>query len=336
MINKRRVSPKTHKYTNIFFSPERLWQGGPNRSLRYKNFFRKDMIMTGWLVVNGYLQSEKFDEIYNWLVEAAQKRNCELRKIANDQLDSILKISSGKTDWRVKPDFVLFWDKDVRLARMLEAEGFRVFNNADAIEICDDKALTFIKLKKTDINMPKTFAAPMTFDKEYRDYTFVLQVQESLGYPMIIKENKGSFGEQVYLVNNYNEAVERIKGMGHCDFIMQEFVESSKGRDVRINVVGGKVVTAMERSNEDDFRANITNGGKMKQYKPDEAQCEMAVNVCKCLNLDFAGVDIMFGKNGEPVLCEVNSNAHFKNIYDCTKVNVAEYIIDYILEEIRK
>lgn len=292
--------------------------------------------MTGWLIVNGYLQSEKFDELYGWLIEAAEKRKCELRKIANDQLDSILKISSGKTHWRVRPDFVLFWDKDVRLAKMLEAEGFKVFNNADAIETCDDKALTFIRLKNTDIKMPKTFVAPMTFDNEYKDYTFVLQVQESLGYPMIIKENKGSFGEQVYLVNNYNQAVQKIKAIGHCEFIMQEFVESSKGKDVRIHVVGNKVVTAMERVNEDDFRANITNGGKMKEYEPNKAQCDMALDVCKHLKLDFAGVDIMFGKDGEPVLCEVNSNAHFKNIYECTKVNVAEHIIDYILVEISK
>jgi glutathione synthase/RimK-type ligase-like ATP-grasp enzyme len=50
--------------------------------------------------------------------------------------------------------------------------------------------------------------------------------------------------------------------------------------------------------------------------------------------LDFAGVDIMFGKQGEPVLCEVNSNAHFKNIYDCTGVNVADEIMEYILNKV--
>lgn len=287
----------------------------------------------GWLVVNGYLKSEKFEEIYGWLLEAAERKGCALRKIGNDQLVSILQAGSGKTNWRVRPDFVLFWDKDVRLARLLEAEGFRVFNSADAIEACDDKALTFIKLKNTDIKMPKTFCAPMTFDKEYKDYTFVLQVEGSLGYPFVIKENKGSFGEQVYLVKNYYEAVEKIKSIGHCEFIMQEFIESSKGRDVRIHVVGDKIVTAMERINDNDFRANITNGGKMKKYEPTDAQCEMALKVCRELQLDFAGVDIMFGKDGEPILCEVNSNAHFKNIFDCTGVNVAEHIIEYILKK---
>lgn len=288
----------------------------------------------GWLVVNGYLNSEKFEEIYEWLVNAAIQKGIELRKIPNDQLASILQASNGKTDWRVRPDFVLFWDKDVRIARLLEAEGFKVFNSADAIEICDDKALTFIKLKNTDINMPKTFSAPMTFDKEYKDYTFVLQVEKSLGYPFVIKENKGSFGEQVYLVNDYQEAVEKIKGIGHCDFIMQEYIENSKGRDVRIHVVGDKIVTAMERVNENDFRANVTNGGKMKKFEPTKEQQDMALKVCQTLKLDFAGVDIMFGKDDEPILCEVNSNAHFKNIYDCTGVNVADYIMEYIIEKI--
>ena len=52
------------------------------------------------------------------------------------------------------------------------------------------------------------------------------------------------------------------------------------------------------------------------------------------LGLDFAGVDILFGEEEEPILCEVNSNAHFKNIYDCTGINVADAIISYILEQL--
>ena len=182
--------------------------------------------------------------------------------------------------------------------------------------------------------MPKTYIAPMTFDKEYKDYTFVLQVEGNIGYPMVIKENNGSFGEQVYLVNNYYEAVEKIKDIGHDKFVMQEYIESSKGRDVRIHVVGDEVVTAMERVNDKDFRANITNGGKMKKYEPTPEQKQMAIDVCRELNLDFAGVDILFGKDNEPVLCEVNSNAHFKNIYDCTGVNVAEHIMKYIKKKV--
>ena len=136
--------------------------------------------MKGWLVVNGYLNSDKFNEIYQWLVIAAKKQNCELKIMTNDRLLSILGIESGKVDWNNKPDFVIFWDKDYKLARLLEKTGLKVFNNARAIEVCDDKALTFIALKNEEIKMPKTFMSPMTFEKEYSDYAFLMQVEGRL------------------------------------------------------------------------------------------------------------------------------------------------------------
>ena len=94
-------------------------------------------------------------------------------------------------------------------------------------------------------------------------------------------------------------------------------------------MVGNQAVASMLRYNNNDFRANITNGGSMKNYTPTEEEIAVAQKVCKTLNLDFGGVDILFGKNG-PIVCEVNSNAHFKNIFDCTGVNVADYIGEYI------
>lgn len=90
--------------------------------------------MQGWLVVNGYLKSDKFEEIYSWLTDAAQKEGISLRKIPGDQLDSILPANPQNINWKERPDFVLFWDKDVKLARLLEREGFHVFNSADGIE----------------------------------------------------------------------------------------------------------------------------------------------------------------------------------------------------------
>ena len=68
----------------------------------------------------------------------------------------------------------------------------------------------------------------------------------------------------------------------------------------------------------------------MKKYEPSEDEINMAVEACKHIGLDFAGVDILFGENNEPILCEINSNAHFINIYNCTGINVADEIMKYI------
>ncbi len=287
----------------------------------------------GWLIVNGFLDSPKFEEIYNWILEKASSNNLELRKLTNDQVTSILPISSGETDWKSKPDFVLFWDKDVKLARMLEAEGFKVFNSADAIEACDDKSLTFIKLKDADMPMPVTFNAPLSFEDKYPDYTFLLQIENKIGYPMIIKKNEGSFGNEVFLAKDFNEAATIAENLGPNSFIMQEYIEESKGKSARLQVVGDEVITSMKLTNEEDFKSNVTGGGKMEKYEPTDEEKEIALKACKKLGLDFAGVDIIW-KEDKPLLCEINSNAHFKNIFDCTGVDAADAIIKYILKKI--
>ena len=291
-------------------------------------------MIEGWLITNGYLESSKFDEIYNWIIEAGEKKNCHIRKIGNDQLKSILPISTEKTEWKKEPDFVLFWDKDVKLARMLEKEGFQVFNCADAIENCDDKSKTFIELKDSDIPMPKTFSAPLTFDKEYPDYTFLLQIGKNIGYPMIIKQNEGSFGNEIFLANSYEEAIDIVRKIGPNQFVLQQYIEKSKGISARLQVVGGEVVTSMKLINENDFKSNVTGGGKMEQYEPSDEEVSIAKKACELLKLDFAGVDIIWDENDKPLLCEINSNAHFKNIFDCTGVNVADLIIEHILNKV--
>lgn len=283
----------------------------------------------GWLIINAYLKSEKFQEIYDYLIEAANKKQCNLKILTNEEI--LTELPELLIE---KPDFAIFWDKDVKAAKYMEKNNIQIFNSSQAIEVCDDKALTYLSLLDAGIKMPKTIVGPLTFGLEADMEKFIDSAIKNINLPFIIKESQGSFGAQVYMAKSKEEAmgiVEKIKGRG---FIVQEYVDTSYGKDIRINMVADKPVASMLRENKNDFRANVTNGGSMKKYEPDEEQIEMARTVCNTLKLDFAGVDIMFGKSGEPVFCEVNSNAHFKNIYDCTGVNVADYILEYILEKI--
>ena len=290
--------------------------------------------MNGWLIVNRFLYTDKFSELYDWLIRAAAKAGSELTLLTNDRF--LVSTDSGRVilpdDKVPRPDYVIFWDKDIRLARALEAQGLRLYNRADAIEACDDKSLTFSRLAGS-VRMPKTFTFPFTYDHlGYNNLEFLDRLETILDYPFIIKECYGSFGAQVYLAGSRDEAISIIRNVKGRPCIAQEYIGSGRGRDIRINVVGNKCVASMLRYNDDDFRANITAGGHMKEYAPTRDQCEMALKVCRELKLDYAGVDILFGEYDEPVLCEVNSNAHFKSIFDCTGINVADAIISFILE----
>ena len=117
--------------------------------------------------------------------------------------------------------------------------------------------------------------------------------------------------------------------------IAQQYIASSFARDIRAYIVGDKVAAAMLRHNESgDFRANVAQGGKADAYTLSEAQAALAVKTAQLLGCTFAGVDLLFGENGEMTVCEVNSNAHFAGISAATGVNIADKIIEAVAQRI--
>ena len=115
--------------------------------------------------------------------------------------------------------------------------------------------------------------------------------------------------------------------------LFQQFIAESKGRDLRINVVKGEICGCMLRYNDHDFRSNISNGGNMADYAPQKEYLELAIRAAQAVNADFAGVDVMFGKDG-PIVCEVNASPHFKSTLQATGVNLAERIVEAIMNDL--
>ena len=310
----------------------------------------------GWLIVNEYLDTEKFLEIRKLFLSGAEKKNVKLTVYTN--ADFAVDLSGAVVKSRAfdegEPEFIIFYDKDIALAAALEKMGYRLYNSADAIDVCDSKVKTATRISEYNLNcrgdeakilMPKTYKVPFTYEnigiKDSYSFDFLEYVEKDLceagegalsgAYPMVIKESNSSFGMGVHLAGSREEAVKLICEYGNKECIIQEYLSYSSGRDYRLQMVSDKCVCAMMRSNENDFRANITNGGKMSEYKPTDEDLSLARNVMKCLKLDFAGIDIMHDKSGRAVFLEANSNAHFKNIYDLTGINAAEKMIEYIV-----
>lgn len=293
--------------------------------------------MNGWIIYNGYLRGNKFLDFAEWLQRAASHKGIDtiiwksselLSYLTSQRLDLIYK------DGHQLPNFVIFTDKDIYLANQLEQMGIRVYNSSDAIRISDDKILTYQALSAQKLPIPKTVIAPKIFTSDVEiDHAVCHGAINTLGLPMILKEAFGSFGEQVYLVHTIDELEKKVTSLQGKAFIFQELIDSSYGKDMRLHVVGDKVVAAMIRIASDDFRANVTAGGTTQAYQPSSEEIKIAVAATNAIGADFAGVDLLFGIDGNPIICEINSNAHIRNMYDCTGINVADYIVDYIISK---
>ena len=114
------------------------------------------------------------------------------------------------------------------------------------------------------------------------------------------------------------------------DIIIQEFIKDTWGKDLRVLVVNNKVVGCMmRRATDDDFRANISRGGEGIPYEVNEQIEWLSSESSKALDLDIAGVDLLFD-NGGYKICEVNSNPGFEGMENFTKKNIAEEIVSFI------
>lgn len=296
--------------------------------------------MTGWIIYNGTLNITKIIELVDSLVEDARKLGINLEAIKNTELIPMYDnngeaklIYSRKVE---EPKFIIFWDKDVLLASHLEKMGYRVFNSSTAIKNCDHKDLMHLVLSNNSISMPKTIISPMIFDYLLNSEDYLINCYEALGESVIIKEAMGSFGMQVYLINNREEFINKVKDLNKnkIDFIIQENIKSSFGKDIRVNIIGDKVIGAMLRTSERDFRANISQGGKGTLVELNKEQEEIALKAHKVLGLDFSGVDLLFGENNKPLLCEVNSNLNFLSFEKIYGKGFGKKILEYILGEI--
>lgn len=280
-----------------------------------------------WVIYNGSLTSDKFRDQADLLKEAAERAGLKAELKKNYEVMMVLDEEVAD-----RPDFVVFLDKDILLATFLKNVGIPVFNDPDVIETCDNKAKQYIKLAKNNIAMPQTIIAPKVYPKfTIAQSGYYEKVLVKLGLPMIIKEGHGSFGMKVYLIETEEDFYVKVGELRGVDYVFQQFIETSQGRDIRVNIVGGEIVAAMYRSSETDFRANITNGGVASVIDLTEAQKALAIRAAEAVGAEFAGVDLLYGDNEKPLVCEVNAAAHIRNIYNVTGINVADKMIEYIL-----
>ncbi|MBR6718814.1 MAG: RimK family alpha-L-glutamate ligase [Oscillospiraceae bacterium] len=291
-------------------------------------------IYNGWLIVNSYYNPAKFNSLYRVLEESAEKAGLHFSRWTSEARPTVV----GAAAREPKPSFVLFWDKDIQLAKAMELSGLRLFNSAGSIALADDKMETALKLAAAGIPIPDTIPAPTCFPGCRRNPASAENAARILGWPLVIKENKGSFGAQVYLAHNKDEAAKILAHIGEHDCLFQRFIRDSSGKDLRVTVVGGKAICAMERhsASKQEFRSNIGAGGTADARSISPLEEKLAVDAANALGLDFAGVDILIGKDEtERYVCEVNSNPQLQSTIDTCGINPATNIMWHIRSQIK-
>ncbi len=277
-----------------------------------------------------------------YLIEAVKKRGhnpvflrsdkCEL-SYANSKM-KVLYAGKKFPDLDViipRPSITINVDLKLTLNKHLLLMGMPLINGYMPILRAKNKIRTLQIMSHEGIKVPKTVVLERL---EYIDNA----VKRVGGYPVILKTPAGSLGKGVVIVESKRSmlsALDMILTQDHWKILLiQEYVAEAEGKDVRVFVVDGKVVAAMERSAaEGDFRSNLHAGGEGIVAELTEEEEKMSLDAAKALKLDLAGVDLLRTKSG-PVVMEVNANPGLEGITKVTGVDVAGAIVDFAIKKV--
>lgn len=289
--------------------------------------------MNGLIIVNQCIGHNQY-KIDRFLDEFS-KRNISLEVFINN--GTLAEIVNGEVVINLpKADFVFYLDKDIYLARLLEKAGYRLFNKADFIKLCDDKMLTFITCANKSIRMPKTIAGPLVYtDLVEENYRFLDTIIQKIGLPMVVKRVYGSLGEGVYLVNTKEELKDLYSNIYRNPIIFQECIKSSYGKSIRVLIVDGKVLGSFVRKNGSDFRSNYGETAGSQILENPAKYERFAQKIADKLQIEYAGIDLLVYEDDEPILCEINSNAFFEEFEKVTGLNVAEAVRDMVVRKVQ-
>lgn len=205
-------------------------------------------------------------------------------------------------------DFVIYRARDYQLVEKLEALNIRCFNNSLTNKIANNKYLTYQYLLKQNIKSLESFE---TFNK--------------LSYPLVMKSVDGHGGQDVFLIKK-EEDIAKYQKPGK-QYIFQEFYKNNG--DLRLYVLNKKVIGAVLRNNDSDFRSNFSLGGEVKAYEPEQELVDTAIEIAKSLNADYIGVDFL--RAGDKWLVnEIEDPVGARMLYKASGIDAISLFIEYI------
>lgn len=214
------------------------------------------------------------------------------------------------------------------LLHRAQARGVVVLNPPRAVETCVDKYLATAYLEAAGLRVPPTVVC------QHADAA--LDAFAALGGDVVVKPLFGSEGRGMVRVSDPEMAWRTFRTLERTQSILylQQFIPHP-GWDVRVFVLGGRVLTAMRRFSHDDWRTNVAQGGRGEavQVGPDEER--LALSAAAALGAAMAGVDLMPGPQGEWYVLEVNAVPGWRALAPVTGVDVAAAVIDFLVHDYR-
>lgn len=288
--------------------------------------------MKGWILYKRNKQELlPVDHGVNRLLAVASRMRLDLDVFRPDQFDILTRQNRVYLDGRLTdmPDFLIpriGADTNyhaLALIRQLEWNGVFCANGAAAVELAKDKMRVSQLLTAHQLPTPESmlvnFPPPVNL------------IEQEIGFPLVVKSLSGARGIGVHLCQTALD-LRDLLGLFSPQYdnrlLVQRYISSSYGRDLRVFVLNQRVVGCMQRTAKDSFKANYSLGGDVSPFPVTDEIEHLSLSCARLVGLDIAGIDLLFGESGF-LICEANSSPGFKGMELATEEDIAGKILHY-------
>lgn len=208
------------------------------------------------------------------------------------------------------------------LAR-LEARGVHVINPPKSLECAVDKYLTTSRLSAAGLPVPDTVVCESP--------EAALIALEQLGGDVVVKPLFGAEGRGIVRVSDSDLGQRVFFTLSRMQSVLylQRFIDHG-GSDVRVLVLDGKVLGGMRRISPNDFRTNVSRQAQAEPHQPTDQECDWALRAVAATGAVFAGVDILYDRDGRGYVIEVNAVPGWKAFARVNQIDVADVFVQWL------
>ncbi|MGE7601019.1 ATP-grasp domain-containing protein [Peribacillus sp. NPDC097675] len=274
---------------------------------------------TGWLIYNRE-DAAKNSGYIDWMLDEAKKINLDLHLYYREDIQIGHRSNQLYVEHKQQPiglpDFAIVRTIDPFLTKQLEKLHIACFNSSIISELANDKAKTHQYLTSIGIPMADTV------------YCHGQPRSEDMEYPFIAKDIHGRGGKQVFLIEQDKDLHELPDGK----WIVQK--PAVFGKDIRVFVIGTRIIAAVLRESSTTFKANYTLGGSASLYELSASEKTLVERVIAAFDFGMVGIDFIFAEDGSFMLNEIEDVVGSRTLSALSDLNIVKEYLLFIKEKL--
>ena len=281
------------------------------------------------LIIYNEEDAEYNEWFINHIIECLEKYGIDAELMIREKIffDGLIGEIKYNGEAKPLPDAIVNRTRDFTVSMFFEQAGVKVFNSTFVTMIGNDKYMAVDFVKNTGAPVPESFLLKKG-----------TRFEQVIDKEMVVKSLHGHGGSEVYAVSS-NDELEEIRKRTEDDMILQKKLIPSEGeyplgKDLRVYIVGNKIVAGMMRSSDKDFRSNFSLGGRADIHDLTDKELSIVKKITDAVYIDHAAIDLIYDK-GNPVFNEIEDMCGSRMLYENTDIDIADMYAKHIADTLK-